>query len=379
MVTQTTAAERIHSVDALRGFALFGILLANIPFSGEAVVASSLNSIFDFFHNQFIAHKFIAIFSMLFGFGFFIQFERFQAKGNSFTRYFLIRMLLLFIIGCLHAYLLWLGDIVRVYALGGALLLLVRNWPVKRLLLLAGLFAVVLTGGMYIAIDGFNWQTYDYPDSFYEEHLLTPSYTRYLYVNWRLDPWVNFVQNMPLSIFYTFGNMLIGFILGRIGFFRLPERLKRFTNILILTGFTVGLFLNYVFYLLISGQITLELSLIWLPFAVAAGMILQSLAYVSLFLRLYRRPFFQRFLRVFNPIGRMALTNYILQSVFFLLVFFHCCGGLRLYGQLTHGQSYLVVVILFVFQVLISVLWMRKFKQGPVEWLWKKAAYYYVR
>ncbi len=116
MLKQTTKQERIESVDALRGFALFGIVLANIPFSGEHVVQNPFNQTFDFLHNLIIAHKFIAMFSILFGFGFYIQFQRFQSKKIHFSKYFIIRMILLFVIGCLHGYLLWTGDIIRTYA-----------------------------------------------------------------------------------------------------------------------------------------------------------------------------------------------------------------------------------------------------------------------
>ncbi len=379
MLQQSTKQERIHAVDALRGFALFGIILANIPFSGEHVVESPLNQTFDFFHNVFIAHKFIAMFSMLFGFGFYIQFQRFHSKGIRFTRYFLIRMALLFLIGCLHGYLLWTGDIIRAYAFGGIVLLLVRNWSVKSLLMLAVILNVLLTGIMYIVIEGFEWQTYEYSPELYEQHRLTTSYMDYLRINWRVDQWVNFLQDMPLTLFYTFGNMLIGFALAKLDFFRLPERLKRINRYMISLGLLLGLALNYVFYLMISGQIVLSISLIWLPFVLAAGMILLCLAYISIFLRLFKTKTFKKVLSIFNPIGRMALTNYIMQSVFYILVFYHCLNGLGFYGKLTHGESYLVAVLFFGLQVLFSMLWLKKFKQGPIEWIWKKAAYYFAR
>ncbi len=379
MLKQSTKQDRINSVDALRGFALFGIILANIPFSGEHIVDSPFNRIFDFLYNLIIAHKFIAMFSILFGFGFCIQFQRFKSKGTGFNRYFLIRMLLLFIIGCFHGYLLWLGDIIRTYAIGGILLLLIRNWPVKKLLILGLVFNVLLTGVMYIAIEGFGWQTYNYAAELNEEHRLTNSFIRYLWINWRMDPWMNFIEDMPLTLFYTFGNMIIGFALAKLDFFRLPQRLKKATNLIIIFGFTLGLLLNYVFYLLMSGQISLDVSLIWLPFVLAGGMILLSLAYIAAFLRLFNTAVFKKTLSFFNPIGRMALTNYIMQSIFYLLIYFHCLKGLSLYGKLTHGQSYLVAIGLFVLQVLFSVLWLKKYKQGPLEMIWKRASYYFLK
>ncbi len=380
MLKSSTASERIESLDSLRGFALLGIILANIPFSGELIVSSPFNAYFDFFHNQFIAHKFLAIFSILFGVGFYLQFKRFSAKqlNFSFNRYFIIRMLLLFIIGCFHAYLLWLGDIIRAYALGGILLLLVRNWSDKGLLMLSIVFAVLLTGVMFILIDGFDWQTYTYPTSFYEEHKTTNSYLRYLYINFTMDSWVNFVSDMPVTIFYTFGSMLLGFILGRVGFFDNLDVQKRLSKRFILWGVILGLPLNYVFYLLISGTIQLDLTLIWLPFVLAAGMLIQALMYISLFLKLYHSKF-SNIVSVFNRIGRMALSNYVLQSVFLLVVFFHASNLFQLYGRLSCGETYLVAIVLFMIQVGLSAIWLVKFKQGPLEWIWKKIAYSFNR
>lgn len=380
MLKQSSAKERIGSVDALRGFALFGIILANVPFSGDLIVSSPLNDDLDFFHNQFIAHKFIAIFSMLFGFGFYLQFKKFQAKqlDFSFNSYFLIRMVLLFIIGCFHAYLLWLGDILRAYAFGGILLLLVRKWTTRNLLLVFVIFSVLLTGFMYILIDGFDWQTYAYPTSFYEEHMTTDSYLRYLYVNYSMDSWVNFVSDMPLTLFYTFGNMLLGFVLGRMGFFDTAEIQHRLSKRFIYFGAGIGLPLNFVFYLLISGKIQLDLSLIWLPFVLAAGMIMQALLYISLFLKLYHSKM-NGILSIFKPIGRMALSNYVLQSVFYLTVFFHASNLFKLYGDLTHGETYMIAIALFFCQVVLSLMWLRKFEQGPLEMVWKKIAYRFVK
>lgn len=377
MLLQTTAKERIASIDALRGFALFGIILANVPFSREAAVVGEWNSVLDFFYNQFIAHKFMAVFSMLFGFGFYIQFNRFQkrAAGSSFNQYFIVRMLLLFLIGCLHAYLVWFGDILRAYALGGILLLMVRKWPVRRLLWLAAFFAVLLAGIMFILIDGFGWQTYSYPESFYDKHPMTESYLRYLYINYRIDPWVNFVSNMPLPIFYAFGNMLIGFSLGKMGFFTDAKVRKKWSRYLIPLGLFIGLPLNFIFYLVMSGSITLDISLAWLPFVLSAGLLLQALFYIAVFTRLYQMRAWGKLLSVFNPIGRMALTNYILQSVFYLTVIYHCLNPNGLYGTISRAQTYGVVLLFFLLQTGISVLWLKHFKQGPLERLWKRLAY----
>jgi uncharacterized protein len=77
----------------------------------------------------------------------------------------------------------------------------------------------------------------------------------------------------------------------------------------------------------------------------------------------------------FEFVGRMALSNYILQSIFYLLIFFYCTNGLKLYGKLTLTETYLVAIALFIFQVFFSKWWLKKHSQGPIEFLWKSLVY----
>ena len=175
--------SRIDAVDGLRGFALLGILFANAPWAGEAGVAGSLDSALGFLNHVLIENKFITLFSMLFGFGFSIQMQRAESKYINFSRYFVIRMLLLFVIDNLHTYILWNGDIIRAYALGGLFLLLVRKWPVRRLLITAVVFNVLVTGIIYIGNSALEWQVYDYDYALANELPVTTSYLRYLVIS----------------------------------------------------------------------------------------------------------------------------------------------------------------------------------------------------
>lgn len=378
MFTVSNESNRIGVVDALRGFALLGIILANLPYAGVNVPEGTLDSTWSLLHGTLIQSKFITIFSILFGFGFWMQFTRASESGVRFTRYFLIRMGLLFLIGCAHAYLLWMGDIIRAYALGGALLLLFRNWSVKRLLLLAVFFNVVLTGLTYIAIDAIGLQQqYDFDPALWEEHMMADSYGRYLWVNYIIDNWRHFLQDMPLTLFFTFGNMLLGMALGKSGFFTggCQKLLRSRWNIPVLVGL---LGLNYVFHLVISGQLGLSLPLIWMPFVLSAGIVALAVWYMGWFIRVYSESKLGAVLSVFQPVGRTALTNYILQSVVYLAVFYHAWGGLNLYGRLTFGETWFAGVLIFGLQLLVSHYWLRFFKQGPLEWLWKKASYAFV-
>ena len=366
---------RIDAVDALRGFALFGVLLANIPVAGPDTISGQMDSVLTFLSNFLISQKFITAFSILFGFGFYIQMSRAAEKNINFRSYFLIRMGLLFLIGVIHSYGIWNGDIIMTYALGGVFLLLVRNWSVKKLILLAIVFNVLLTGIFFIGNDALGWRIYDYDYALDKEYPITPSFIRYLSINYIMNPWTNFLKDVPITFVFTFGNMLIGLLLGKLDFFRLSEKARKIATYFILLGGTIGLAASYFYHKITVGDIELDLPLLWVPFVLAGGMVLHSLFYISVFVRAYQHPKVKRALNFFNHVGRTALSNYILQSVFYLTLFYHCTHLLQLFGKITMGQTYILAVFLFVFQTGISYLWLKKHAQGPLEYIWKKLSY----
>lgn len=383
-LSPTGKQERLAVVDALRGLALLAILIANIPFvqesadvyPGRRVVLGSAgtNNVLNFLFHLLIDKKFVAIFSLLFGFGCYIQLKRAEAKKVAFRPYFIRRMLLLLLIGCIHAYLFWFGDIIRDYALCGICLLLVYRWPARKILRLGIIFTVFLTALVFI-LNGTLGLQYSFDPALASEHPVASSYGRYLQINATIDPFVSFVQDSPLTLVFAFGTMLIGFGLAKSGFFHQPHLFSRLRKRLVISGAVVGLTCSYLYWLITTGALELTPELLWLPFVIVAGMLLQSLCYVSAFVQLFQRFNMQRVLSVFEPVGRMALTNYLLQTVFYSLLFFHWTHGFRLYGKLTLTETYLLAIVLFGLQVLVSRWWLKHFQQGPVETVWKSLSY----
>lgn len=363
--------NRLAHVDALRGFALFGILLANLPYDKNSAVLTVSDRTLEFFFHLFIDKKLITIFSILFGFGFFMQMHKAEREGQHFPKYFLIRMILLFAIGSLHAYGLWFGDIIRAYAFGGLCMLFVYSWPIKRLLWLALFFNIILTGVIFIGNAALDWQSYQYDPKLAEELPIAKSFGRYLYLNFTIDPWRNFLQDMPLTLSFAFGNMLLGMILGRTGFFHHTASMRKFKSRIILIGFTVGVAGSFVFYLLQAGKLEMNLSLIWLPFVLVVCMLAQSLGYISLFLWLFNKKQVNGLLRVFIPVGQMALTNYVMQSLLYLLFFFHCTHLTSLFGKVGLTLTFFIGLLFFAFQLWLSQFYLKKFKQGPLEKAWR--------
>ena len=371
----TNNSNRLEVVDALRGFALLGVLFANIPFGGNPPIESAYDETIHLLYNFLISKKFITIFSMLFGFGFFIQFSRAKEKVINFNSYFLKRMGLLFFIGCIHSFVLWNGDIIMSYAFGGVFLLLLRNWSIKKLIILAIVFNVILTGVTFIGNSAFGWAVYDYDFAINTDLALTNSFLEYLKINWITSPWVNFLNDMPLTLFFTFGNMLIGMILGKINFFNAENGLKRMKRWFVILGVIFGIPASYYFHLLVTGNLELDLPLLWVPFAIIVGMLFQSLAYITLFVELFRVKFIQKFLSGFKYVGKTALTNYLSQSVFYLIVIYHCTNLFQLYGKLSEPETYLLAAIFFILQSFTSYFWLKTWRQGPMEYLWKKMSY----
>jgi uncharacterized protein len=376
-------------MDALRGLALLGIITANLAsFSGYAYLSPearqvlpsfALNKLVDPLLHIFIDSKFSTIFSMLFGIGFALQLEKARAKGVVFRPYFTKRMLLLLTLACLHAYLLWFGDIIRFYALAGLILLLVVHWREKKLLLAGLVLTVFITPVIFILNEAVLYHPPASGDLSLQDILSAfrhGTYGQVLAANWQLDEVRNFWQGAPLTIASTTGKVLIGFWMGKKGIFSQPEKHRPILRRWFWGGLLLGLPSSIAYWAVKTGQLNLDsLWLAWLPFAVAGGMILHSLFYISSFVQAWggRRGFY--WLKTFVPVGKMALTNYLLQTVMGLFLFYGYLPGPHLMGQVGSASLLLLGVLIFALQVFFSHWWLQSYGQGPVEWLWRRLAY----
>jgi uncharacterized protein len=378
--------KRIALIDALRGLALLGIILANVPTSSALSTSQyflldsrPFNDWLEALMHILISTKFITIFSILFGFGFYNQLNRAAERGIHFQKYFSIRMLLLFLIGCLHAYALWFGDIIRYYAICGLLLLLFHQVSTRRLLVWALVFMVPLTAITFILNGVFDLQQYTYDRSIVSRLFEVTDYGTYLRYNATIDPMVNFIQDSPLTFFSCFGKILFGYWLGRIQFFSQVLQHEPMLKKWITWGFVGGLAGSIGYWAVTAGKLELDLPLLWLPFLIAAGLILHTLFYIACFVKAFYTSRGQKVLMLFAPIGQMALTNYLLQTVFYLIFFYRWTFGFALTGKISLAETHLLVLLFFGCQVLFSWWWLKHYAQGPVEYVWKKLSYQSVR
>jgi uncharacterized protein len=381
--------ERIPLMDALRGLALLGIITANLgSFSGyvylapdarQALPSFDLDRLADPLLGVFIDSKFSTIFSMLFGVGFALQLEKARARGVVFRPYFARRMLLLLTLACLHAYLLWFGDILRFYAMAGLSLLLVSHWTEKKVLLAGLVLTVFLTPVIFILNNVVLYHS-PAPGDLSLQGILNAfrhgTYRQVLAANWQLDEVRNFWQSAPLTIASTTGKVLIGFWMGKRGIFIQPEKHRPLLRRWFWGGLLLGLPSSVAYWAVKSGHLNRDsLWLAWLPFAVAGGMILQSLFYISFFVQAWGGGRGFSWLKTFVPVGKMALTNYLLQTAVGVLLFYGYLPGPHLMGKVGSASLLLLGVLIFSLQVFLSHWWLQSHQQGPVEWLWRRLAY----
>ncbi len=389
--------NRIQIIDALRGFALAGIVLvhmveqylaAPIPEGQmEALVQGPADQTVDAFIFLFLRGKFFALFSLLFGLSFFIQMDRAAQKGNDFKLRFIWRLLILLAIGYLH-HLFYRGDILTIYAILGLFLVpfhrLQKGWILAIAIIIFSGVPRYLIYGFYGAGNLLPSQEFS-PDSpellAYFLTLKEGSILQVFASNATEGHLMkaNFQIGVFSRAYLTFGFFLIGLLLGRMRFF---ENLERYTKQLkqILAWGVLGLAaLIGLTILIFSGQEESGSQGFdsWLAMAgftlfdlfnlLAAAMI------VAGFTLLYRRVRFEQWFNTMAPYGRTALTNYVLQSVIGTAIFYG--WGLGLLGDIRNIYTFMLGLVFILFQVWTSRWWLNRFRYGPLEWIWRMLTY----
>jgi len=391
--------ERIDVLDALRGFALLGILLANLAaFSGwmflapeqrGALGALGEGRVWDFASHALIDGKFYTVFSLLFGIGFAVQLARLQARDVDFRRLYRRRLYGLLAIGLVHLCLVWSGDILVVYALCGFVLLALRDWSTRKLLRLGVLlialpipiYACFLLAGwpsLGTAIDALAEQAWQarvgLPVTYGDEIDQMRRGGADGYFDWVLPGplyrWAALLDTHRLP--KILGIFLIGACAGRAiaagGIVRDIALLRRVFRWGVLVGLPANLFLDHLGWLPYM-EISQKGFLTTILYAIGVAPL--GLAYAAGFTLLWNRT--PRALALLAPAGKMALTNYLAQSVMGIAVFTGVGAGLA--GHLPPVWWLSIGLTFFGMQVLVSSLWLRRFRFGPMEWLWRCATY----
>lgn len=384
--------DRIQAIDALRGFALWGIVIVHMveqflggyppPGMSDYAVHIPLDLHVKALNRAVFLSKFFTIFSLLFGLSFFIQMDRASQRGQSFAGRFAWRLILLFFIGIVHN-LFFRGDILTVYALLG--LLLIPFYRASSWVLLVTAAGIISGLPRYLVLwVKLRWSS---PMSAAERVLFETANTEYYQVAksgglldiFALNIWEGWLGKMAFQFdifgrgYLTFAMFLIGLWLGRKGFFEQFTQQKKVLYGIFWGGLIVAAMLYPIHTALLDrfdGRSWR--TIIGLTVQDISNLALSS-SIVALFLVLYTHSLSRKILEIFLPYGRMALSNYVGQTVVGTYIFFG--WGLGLLGSIGAAHAILIGQGIFVFQVVFSRIWLKYFRYGPLEWLWRSGTY----
>ncbi|MBB4826762.1 uncharacterized protein HNO89_004044 [Sporosarcina luteola] len=374
--------KRINVLDALRGFALLGILLVNINFFNESLMTINygglpvegwLNKTIDTLTVLFVNGKFMLLFAFLFGYGAVILYRNAEAAGKKFTWMFVKRMLALLLFGILHAVFLWYGDILSIYAIVGLIFLMFVKRRPKTLLTLSIVFSllipVIMSAAMLLgnqagtegmedlyAIDPMELQLFQQQDQ--------QLYGAGTYMEMTMKRIVEYQSsffNMVLFLPQILGTFLLGAYFGKRKLLEDIQSKKTFMVKLGWIGGIAGLALTVPRFFMDSSNSLLDI------FSIFIGAPLLMLSYVACFSLLYTRH--PKWLHLFSYPGKMAFTMYILQSILCGFIFYSY--GLGLFGTMTLWQTMATAFLLFGLQIVISAIWLKRFRTGPLEYVWR--------
>jgi uncharacterized protein len=384
----TTAGGRLEFVDALRGFALFGVFCANLLiFSGieymdaaqrASLITGRLDSVAYFCERFFIENKFMGLFSFLFGISFWLFLSRVQGRGVPAVTLFYRRTFWLFMIGAIHGWLLWCFDILRFYALWALLLpLFVRTVP-RRLLaaaLTAGILVPALISGVNVWLARPAAGAPDY-DAMALSAFASGSYREVLTANWRYDWYLTIdISQLGYQV-AVFGRLLLGLYVARTVDLENLGAHRALLRRVLMVGGMAGLVGSTIF---AGGLLSRSSESAWLAtvrrLLVESGQLGLTLAYASAMAMAFVVARWRRVIGLLAPIGQMALTWYLLQTVFGIWMFYGVARGPAHMGQLGPASLGAIGLAGFVVQVALSRSWMSRFRFGPAEWCWRSLTY----
>ena len=398
----TLQNERSDILDILRGFALLGVMLDNLfGFTGwgfktlsmrEALPTWPTDGILGLSELTFINGKFYSLFSLLFGIGFSIILIRNEQKGINPLKVFYRRLFILMLIGAAHMLLLWEGDILFLYALIGMILPLFRKFSDKALLITAAalILSPIILDCIYLLIhtksgDGLERiaiaidKTNGIPtDSTYANYLYKPGSGYHEWRNWQASGWAYRYSYILDSnrIPKVLGMFLIGFYAGRkIMYLQLENYVSLFKK-LRLWGLVVGIpaAIACTFFEIFAREVMKpEPALLGHSFFYAISVVPLCLAYTSIIcLRRIKKKGNSK-LKVLAPMGRMALTNYLMQTIIGITLYYGVGFGFG--GNIGPALFIPIGLAVYALQVLYSNLWFKYFNYGPFEWIWRMLTY----
>jgi len=392
------SSERVTELDVLRGFALFGVFLANLvkPISWNLLATSeqmaalpsqSVDNVFIFLINVFIADKSNTLFAFLFGLGFYIQMDRLSKRGVNFTAIYSRRLFILLVFGFVHLIFIWFWDILHLYAFCGFFLLILRRAS-DRFLLVMGLF-LALTGRLVVdlwlnmsgTLDSLGVPVLYESTAALERQAISQSgnylslLTNLFEINWK----EYFLTGIVGWIFYVLGRFMIGIWVGRRGWLQNASQYlpgyRRVLWIALPTGLGIELVGQAIGWAISQHLLSGGVWEVLMSTCHMTATPFMATGYACLIVLGLRTGLGHRLLSPLAAVGKMALTNYVAQSFIIGFVLLGIGPGLNLAGQIGIAHLTYVAIIAFGGQILFSHLWLQHFAFGPLEWVWRGLTY----
>ncbi|MFC0262129.1 DUF418 domain-containing protein [Fontibacter flavus] len=416
--------DRIEIIDIIRGVALLGILILNIPYFSmpeyysEPWVQDTGNINFWTHSVNIILFegKMRALFSLVFGAGIVLFTSKKEKTGKSVTWLFYKRMIWLTLFGLAHAHLiLWLGDILYFYGLIGMLAFLFRKMKPKYLAMGVPIVAIIgfVANTLFMQDIRGKYLEYKEANSLHEQGAALSETQTAAIETWkelqreyipnpeevaentalmkgsysevasfiRPKAWDGQFKFLIFSIWDMLALMMLGIALFKWGFLTMKWSQAQYKKT-IWIGYGIGLPLvifsfiyNTIHFPNVEAGLKYieEHSINWIPLIYDFQRILIMMAHVSVMILLYQKGYFKKLMNGLRAVGQLAFTNYVMHSVICTLVFFGY--GLNQFAEWEYYQLYYLVLGIWVFQLVISPIWLRRYLFGPLEWLWRSLTY----
>lgn len=372
------AKQRIFSIDALRGFSLLGILLMNIlTFAYPYQIINP----FEFFQHQdgawfkisslFIIASFYPIFAFLFGYGLSIMYQNSLDKGLNYYPMITRRLLFLLLLGIIHGVFIFYGDILSTYALLGLIaIIFVRLKPQFTLVALSigiGIFVLLYLLPMILLKDVTQIESFVGLQELERVNNILSSADYVSIIGFNLKYFgMNIANAILVGPFTILPIMLFGIYAHQINWF---NKIKQHKNLYMVIGVVVlilGLAIKMI-QIVLEGSVTSQLM------SQMIGGPIVALSYIMFFVILCEDQKARKILTPLQSIGKLSLTTYIMQSVICIFIFYGV--GFNFYGKLPVLNIYIIGIVIYCAQLIVSYLYLMKFKQGPLEKLWRKVTY----
>lgn len=387
MSAPVAGSKRVPELDVLRGIALFGVLLGNFSeyiMSGfvatseqlAALSSSGTDPTIQFLIELLITDKANTLFSFLFGVSFSMQMQRLRQGSEEAAKIYVRRLVILLCFGFIHLFFINPWDILHMYASLGLILFLLRDVK-DRALLIGGIFFLLFGTMIYRHISDYydifkvleNYRFYWDSAILQRQSLsaegdywgLVVSLAEYTWSDWLLG-------SSGGSVLYLMGRFLLGAWVGRQGWLRNSAAYLSYYKYIVLVALPLGIALEMI---VLKTNWFLEAQRMMHTLAT----ITLSASYVSAVVLCCHSTLLKRLMDVFSPVGRMALTNYVLQSFIIGLTYWSFLGGANLAGKVGLTTILWISIAGFVGLIALSRWWLRYFSFGPLEWAWRCLTY----